>query len=436
MLSALDETEIHAIAQIIRKKRTRGPNRNMKHYSIHPEILSFGRALTVSAVLGSVLLSTVVLADTPTPLSAKDLKQQAAEIKLGQDTAAEVAKTDKFVTDKTEVDRVNRIGQRLAAVANTTQYPAGFGNDKVFPFTWHFTIINDPDVNAFSIPGGWVYINSGLLKLIRSDDELAGVLGHEITHSAHHHAEALAREQSKLSFDMAAALIAALIAHVPTTDIVNGAAFGSYAQMGVLNTQYSQRAEKDADHGGVILMQKAGFNPVAMLTFMNMLGDIERKSPSVELGIFRDHPYTEDRVTAITSELASLNVAITPAAIREATNTPKVTCVADGTSREKLIFGADTSNPLPLVSLADPGGVRAASAAQMLNDLLANGLRLGDVHAVSDTVVADNQVILTLTQADAGNGPGATPELMAASVRDAIQKALWAQSIADNAPDY
>lgn len=409
----------------------------MKHYSIRRRGNTIQNllGLTALSLAGALWATTVAVADAP-PLSPKDIKEQAAEIKLGQTTADEVAKTDKFITDKAVVDRVNRIGQRLAAVANVTQYPAGFGNDKVFPFTWHFTVVDDRDVNAFSLPGGWVYVNSGLLKLIRSDDELAGVLGHEITHSAHHHVVTLAHEQSKMNFDLAAALIAALVAHVPTNDVANGFAFGSMAQQGIMNTQYSQKAEKDADHGGVILMAKAGFNPVAMLTFMNMLGDIERKSPNVELGIFRDHPYTEDRVTAITSELASMNIPITPAAIREATGTPRVTFIADGDNREKLLFGGDSTTPMTIVSLVDPGGIRSAATAAKLNALLASGLRLGDVHAVSDTVVADNQVVLTLTQADAGNAPGATPELLAASVRDALQKALWAQSVSDNAPEY
>ncbi len=389
----------------------------------------------VSSLFSLGLLTTAAIGDAP-PLSPKDLKQQASEIKLGQETADGVAKADKFITDKAQLDRVNRIGQKLAAVADTTQYSAGFGNDKVYHFTWHFNIVDDPDVNAFSLPGGWIYINSGLLKLIRSDDELAGVLGHEITHSAHHHAMALAHEQSKLNFDMAAAIIAALLAHVPANDLANGAAFAGYLQTGVLNTQYSQVAEKDADHGGVILMQKAGYNPVAMLTFMNMLGDIERKSPTVSLGIFRDHPYTEDRVTAITNELASIGVAITPTAIREATGTPKETFIADGDTREKLLFGTDSTTPTTIVSIVDPGGIRSAAAAAKLNVLIAKGLRLGDVHAVNDTVVAGNQVVLTLTQVDAGSAPGATPEAMAATVTKTLQKALWAQSIADTSPDY
>ena len=65
---------------------------------------------------------------------------------------------------------------------------------------------------------------------------------------------------------------------------------GQYAEMGILNNTYSEQAERDADHGGTILMQKAGFNPVGMLTFMERLGDFEERSPQVNAGIFREPP--------------------------------------------------------------------------------------------------------------------------------------------------
>lgn len=376
------------------------------------------------------------LSADPSRLSSKDAKESAREVKLGSQIADDVAKQYHFVTDKAEVERVNRIGQRLAVVANTQVIPAGFGNAKVYPFLWHFSIVDEKDVNAFSLPGGYVYVDSGLLKLVRSDDELAGVLSHEITHSAHHHVMEIAREQSKMSMDMAAGIIAAFLAHVPGNDIANGAAFASYAQTGVLNTQFNQKAEQDADHGGVLIMQKAGFNPVGMLTFMLQLGDIERKSPNIELGIFRDHPYTDDRVTAIKAELASLNVPITPASIRAVTGAPRITVVSNGSGRQTLIFGSDTSTPHTIVSLFDPDSTRSNLAALELNVLLDNGLRLGDVTSEGPSIVIGKQFVLTLNVADSGSGPGESPEQAAVSAAGALQQALWADSIASNAPVY
>ncbi|MDQ2798511.1 MAG: M48 family metalloprotease, partial [Armatimonadota bacterium] len=235
----------------------------------------------------------------PATLSARDKAQAADEAKQGADASAEVNKTVKLVTDKAVLDRVNSIGQKLAAVANVTTYKALYGNDKTFPFTWHFFVIKEKDVNAFSLPGGYVYVNEGLLKFVRTDDELAGVLAHEITHAAHHHIQSLSHEQAKMNTEMIGGLLAAIVMHMSPRDIANLAAGAQYTQMGILNTRYSQAAERDADNGGAILMQKAGYNPVAMLTFMQRLADIEARSPKIEMGILMDHPYTAERVGLI-----------------------------------------------------------------------------------------------------------------------------------------
>ena len=272
----------------------------------------------------SLCLSVPALAAVP-PLSPRDQKQSDDEAKQGAAASAEVNKQEKLVTDPAVLLRVNTIGQKLAAVANSDQIPALFGNNKVYPFQWHFFVIEDKDVNAFSLPGGYVYINSGLLKMVRSDDELAGVLGHEITHSEHHHLQALSHEQSKMTTEMMGILLAAIVAHVNSRDMANIAAGTQYTQMGILNTRYSQAAERDADHGGTIFMQKAGYNPVGMLTFMQLLQQIGDRGPKVELGILQDHPLTPERVAAITAELKELNVDVTTQAVREATGAPRAT---------------------------------------------------------------------------------------------------------------
>ena len=129
------------------------------------------------------------------------------------------------------------------------------------PFTWHFYIIKDKDVNAFSLPGGYVYVNSGLLNFVRTDDELAGVLAHEITHAAHHHVAPLSHEQSKMTTEMAIGFLAALLAHVPAQDIANLYQGASYTQMGILNNSYSEAAERDADHGGAIYHVESRLQP-------------------------------------------------------------------------------------------------------------------------------------------------------------------------------
>ena len=176
-------------------------------------------------------------------------------------------------------------------------------------------------------------------------------------------------KQSKMSTEMAIGFLAALLAHVNPEDMANLYQGASYTQMGILNNRYSEAAERDADHGGALIMAKAGFNPVGMLTFMQRLAAQEQLSPNVELGILRDHPYTGDRVGAIQQELGEMKVAVTPQAIRAVSNGPKAAVVPLDHAAVKIVFAGQT-----LATIADPDGDRAQKAAALLNSLLDLGL--------------------------------------------------------------
>ncbi len=357
------------------------------------------------------------------PLSARDKVQAADEAKQGADASAEVNKAVKLVKDKAIVDRVDVIGQKLATIANTTTYHADYGNDKTFPFTWHFFVIDEKDVNAFSLPGGYVYVNSGLLKFVRTDDELAGVLAHEITHAAHHHIQSLSHEQSKMNTEMIAGLLAAIVAHINPRDIANLAAGAQYTQMGILKTRYSQAAERDADHGGTLLLQKAGYNPVAMLTFMLRLSDIEARSPKVEMGILMDHPYTTERVGLINTELTGMNVAVTPHAVRQATDAPHAVVHPAPGGGEDIVFANRT-----LPTLSDPDLNRTKDIAARFNTLLDGGLQMYQIASSGDQVLVSDKPLLTITLADVALHPGQTTVSLAKAASDALRSGVYAQS--------
>ncbi len=363
---------------------------------------------------------------SPAPvLSARDRKQMADEIKQGQEAADEIAKSAKFDKDEADNDRVNRIGQRLAAVVDVTQVPAGFGNDHVFPFTWHFHIIEDKAINAFSLPGGQVYVNSGLLHAVRSDDELAGVLGHEMTHSAHHHIQELSHEQSKLSSAMLAGLLAAIVAHVPSDAIGGLAAGAQYGSVAYINFHYSQPAERDADHGGTILMEKAGYNPVGMLTFMEQLGDFENRGPSVNAGIFQDHPETAERVASIGRELNEMNVAGTTGAVRSVTDAPHATAHQDPAGGIDIVFNKHT-----LPTLADPDGDRVPAIVNKFNASLDAGLQLYQVGASGNQVLLSDRPLITIVPNDVALHPGLSPDALAQAAADALRSGIYAQTFA------
>lgn len=380
--------------------------------------------------LSGAPIAPLSLASSPA-LSAKDKRQADDESKQGEKAAAEIAKFVKFVTDKDKQSRVNTIGQRLATVANSTAIPAQYGNDRVYPFTWHFYVIKDPDVNAFSLPGGYVYINSGLLDRVRSDDELAGVLGHEITHATHHHLQSLSHEQSKMSTQMAIGMLAAVLARLPARDIANLANAGGVLAEGVLNVHFGQAAERDADHGGTLLMSKAGYNPVGMLTFMQLLLDLHRRQPDINYGIYQNHPYEEDRVKAIKVELAQMDVPVTPKSVRLVTSAPRMSVApAEGTTR-RLLFGDQT-----VATLADQTGRRSEAAVAQINVLLDAGLQLYQVRSENAVLLVADRPVLAFTPADAALQNGADPHTLAMQASAALRRGLWAQTIKGNSPAY
>ncbi len=122
--------------------------------------------------LGRFLLAIVVIV---LALSGASWSGQKDEEQLGRDYAKEVEKTSKMSTDAALLARVQRVGAVLAKIANEQEVPAGYGSSKIIKFNYQFKVIEDNDVNAFSLPGGFVYVNTGLLKFVESDDQLAGV---------------------------------------------------------------------------------------------------------------------------------------------------------------------------------------------------------------------------------------------------------------------
>ena len=139
-------------------------------------------------LMAAVLVAVTAVAAFP---------NKSREARTGQENSEQIEQSVKLVTDEAILDRVNSIGQKLAEVAKTCEVQAGYGTSDLADFTYTFKVIEDNDINAMSLPGGYIYVNSGLLDFVKSDDELAGVLAHEIAHCAHHHVAVLTQKQSK-----------------------------------------------------------------------------------------------------------------------------------------------------------------------------------------------------------------------------------------------
>jgi len=169
-------------------------------------------------------------------------------------------------------------------------------DDQRFPY--RFFVVRDANLNAFAVPGGYVYVHSGLLLGAESEAELAGVLAHEIVHVAQHH---VVRQEEKTSLINYATLLGLFLSIVHPALGAGAMAAGEAAQL-----KYQREFEQEADSVGIGLMGPAGFDPGGMPTFLRRVLREQRLNPANVPPYFLSHPLTEDRVAALEQRLASL----------------------------------------------------------------------------------------------------------------------------------
>ena len=210
------------------------------------------------------------------------------EIALGKGLAQEVERSAKLVDDPIVSEYVNRVGQNLVR-----------NSDAKVPFT--IKVIDSDVVNAFALPGGFFYVNSGLLLRADSEAELAGGMAHEIAHVAARHGTKNATKGEL-----------AQLATIPLIMLGPGgwAGYGLYEglqfaiPMGFL--KFSRDAEREADYLGLEYMYKAGYDPNAFVTFFEKVEAEEKRQPGTIPKFFSTHPPTPDRVEAIQKEIGNV----------------------------------------------------------------------------------------------------------------------------------
>jgi predicted Zn-dependent protease len=287
----------------------------------------------------------------------KHLEEIKKDVEKGKEYSTELEKDLVLSDDPKFVDRVKRIGAELASIANEKAFTATYGDARLSPFEYEFKVVVDKDVNAFSVPGGFIYVNTGLIDSVESDAELAGVLAHEIAHASHRHLMTLAKEYSKVStLTTIAALVVAIFAD--GRDAVNTLNTQQLFLM-ALTSGWSEKAELDADQAGLHYMLESKYNPVGILTFMERLAFKEsRLGPNIDWGIQRTHPPSRKRVVELRGRLTTNNI---PIARSEVTTSFRVAARESG-ERRVLSFGVS-----PLFTV---GGAEAANRAETLVDRL------------------------------------------------------------------
>lgn len=379
--------------------------------------------LRCAAIAAALALAFAVLA-----LPAAAAKKPVDEVELGKESAAELEKQYKVLKDEAVAARVERIGQELAKIANETAVPAAYGTPDLVKFNYIFKVLDDKDVNALSMPGGFIYVNKGLIDYVQSDDELAGVLAHEIAHISHHHALSLIKEQSKLNNQLAIALLASVLARAPAEDVGNVLMGARFVQIAKLNG-YSRKAEGDSDMTALAYLSRSKYNPVGMLTFMERLARDELARPAIQWGVYQTHPYPAERSRDIISELDKMGVsidrrAVTRAVTAEVKKSEKKTDVFEVWIGDRKVFeaaaiGEQTSED------------RAKAICEHLNILLDKGLGLRDIRHISDppSVTAKGQLLVEVTEQDAAlQAPKAANEV-AREAYSALYRVLLEQDL-------
>jgi len=210
------------------------------------------------------------------------------EISLGKSLAQEVERSSKLIDDPIVTEYVNRVGQNLVR-----------NSDAKVPFT--IKVIDSDEVNAFALPGGFFYVNSGLVLRAQEESELAGVMAHEIAHVCARHGTKNATKGELMQ-----------LASIPAMIFIPYSMAG-YAMYQGLNLaipltflKFSRDAEREADFLGLQYMYKAGYDPNSYVTFFERIQADEKRRPGTIPKVFSTHPPTPDRIENTQKEIARI----------------------------------------------------------------------------------------------------------------------------------
>jgi predicted Zn-dependent protease len=214
------------------------------------------------------------------------------EVQIGRQNAAQINQQLPIVRDAAINQYINQLGRTIARNAD----PRGI------PYT--FQVVNSNVVNAFALPGGYVYVNRGLIERADNASELAGVLAHEVAHVVERHG--IENVQRAQNANMGLALV---------YGVLLGRNPGGLEQIGIqaggsaVFARYGRDAEREADLRGVEYLVRAGYNPQGMVTFFNELLNERQRSPSRLEQWFSTHPLTEERIQNTSRAVAAIPAA-------------------------------------------------------------------------------------------------------------------------------
>jgi Zn-dependent protease with chaperone function len=252
-------------------------------------------AATPAAAIVIALMMVTASADAQTNIKAGyNVFTPEQDVEIGRQSAAEAEQQMPMVRDAQINDYVNRIGQRLAANAGGPQ------------FQYQFRVVNSTDINAFALPGGFIYVNRGVLEQARNEGEVAGVVAHEIAHAALRHGT---HQASKAYLAQAGLSILGGILGGGGSNTANIINTVGGVGLNVLFLKYSRDLETQADVRGAQILAATGYTPQDMIGFFQTLEKVDK---SRKTSFLSDHPAPPDRIARIQKEAQQLRVSASP----------------------------------------------------------------------------------------------------------------------------
>src|SRR4051795_1316849 len=241
--------------------------------------------------LVTVLMLSGGIADAQTKIKAGfNLFSPQDDVNVGQQSAVQAEQQLPILNDAQTNAYVNRIGQRLAANAGGPQ------------FQYRFRVVNASDINAFALPGGYVYVNRGVLDQARNEGEVAGVLAHEISHVSLRHGTHQASKAylAQAGISILGGILGGKVGQ-GTAQVIN--AVGGIG-LNALFLKYSRDLESQADIRGAQILAASGYSPVDMVNFFHTLESVDKARKTSWLS---DHPAPPDRINRIEQEARLLH---------------------------------------------------------------------------------------------------------------------------------
>ena len=328
------------------------------------------------------------------------------EQKLGKKLSEDIEKKYEVVEDLNQNLLITEIGNKLTEASEMRE------------MQFYFRILKKDGPNAFSIPGGYIYVTYDLFDYVQSDDELAGILAHEIAHVIHNHALKQTRDNTKFTL---LTVLAVLLTGEPDVGVL-----GKLTTITFLN-QYSREYEEEADLTAINLLTKTEYNPVGFLTFLERLYTRKMFKPEVNLGIFQTHPETENRINYVKDMLIEKEIDIDR---RAATDYLKVT--SKYILKDSLYTGVIYIDEISVLNITFPKSegiyLKIIETAKNLDKFLSIDLNSYEINisieGTTSTLLIRNNKIISLDNSETIYLKK-TAEQVLHETKDKIKQVLW-----------